>query len=132
MAGGLVLGRLTAHRTVLIGTVGVLLGTAVIEAGVAAGLLPLLWVGAIIGGVGFGASFSGALRAITPLARPQQRAGLFAAVYVAAYLSFGVPAIIAGLLIAPVGLLGTVLGHGVAVAALGLIVQYRLDADARP
>lgn len=37
------------------GTAGVLLGTAVIEAGVAAGMLSLLWVGGIIGGVGFGA-----------------------------------------------------------------------------
>ncbi|MEU5032514.1 hypothetical protein [Streptomyces milbemycinicus] len=85
--------------------------------------------GGLIGGVGFGASFSGALRTIAPLAQPHQRAGLFAAVYLVAYLSFGVPAIIAGLLIAPLGLLHTVLGYGVAViatAALGLLAQYRI------
>jgi hypothetical protein len=29
--------------------------------------LPLLWLGSLIGGVGLGASFSGALRVITPL-----------------------------------------------------------------
>ncbi|WP_405878264.1 MFS transporter [Streptomyces sp. NBC_01136] len=129
-AAGLFLSRLTTRRTILVGGAGVLLGTAVIEAGVAAGMLSLLWVGGIIGGVGFGASFSGAIRTIAPLAQPHQRAGLFASIYLVAYLSFGVPAIIAGLLIAPVGLQGTVLGYGVAilvVAALGLFAQYRLN-----
>ncbi|MEU2862795.1 MFS transporter [Streptomyces mirabilis] len=128
---GLFLGRLTARRTIFVGGAGVLLGTAVIEAGVATGSLSLLWVGGIIGGVGFGASFSGAIRTIAPLVRPHQRAGLFASIYMVAYLSFGVPAIGAGLLIAPVGLQGTVLGYGVAVlvaATVGLVAQYRVNA----
>jgi hypothetical protein len=80
------------------------------------------------GGAGFGASFSGALRAITPLAEMHQRAGLFAAIYIIAYLSFGVTAIIAGLLVAPAGLLATVLGYGVAIilaASAGLVAQIR-------
>ncbi|MGW5475083.1 MFS transporter [Streptomyces sp. NPDC004008] len=125
---GLFLGRLTARRTIFVGTAGVLLGTAVIEAGVAAGMLSLLWVGGILGGIGFGASFSGAVRGVAPLVRPHERAGLFASVYLVAYLSFGVPAIIAGLLIAPLGLQTTVLGYGVvilATAALGLFTQCR-------
>jgi len=126
---GLFLGRLTPRRTVFVGGAGVLLGTAVIEAGVASGTLSLLWVGGIVGGVGFGASFSGAVRTIAPLGQPHQRAGLFAAVYLVAYLSFGVPAIVAGLLIAPVGLLGTVLGYGVIIlvtATVGLLAQHRV------
>ncbi|MEU7856193.1 hypothetical protein [Nonomuraea sp. NPDC049141] len=45
-------------------------------------------------------------------------------IYLVAYLSFGVSSIIAGLLIALAGLLGTVLGYGVAIAALGLFAQY--------
>jgi ABC-type transport system involved in multi-copper enzyme maturation permease subunit len=95
----------------VIGGVSILTGTALIVGGVAAGVLPLLWLGGLIGGVGFGASFSGALRAITPLVELHQRAGLFAAIYMVAYLSFGVPAIIVGLPVAPAGL---------PVAALGL------------
>ncbi|WP_327432288.1 MFS transporter [Streptomyces sp. NBC_01236] len=127
--GGLFLGRLTARRTIVVGAVGVLLGTAVIESGVATGVLALLWIGGIIGGVGFGASFSGAIRTFAPLAQPHQRAALFAAVYMTAYLSFGIPTIIAGLLIGPIGLLHTVLGYGIAViltAALTLLAQHRL------
>jgi MFS family permease len=132
---GLFLGRLAARRTVFVGGTGVLLGTAVNMTGVATGTLPLLWVGGIIGGVGVGASFSGAIRTITPLVQPHQRAGLFASVYLIAYLSFGVPAIIAGLLIAPVGLPATVLGYGVAIlvtAALGLLAQYRIHTHRSP
>jgi MFS family permease len=125
---GFLLGRFTPRWTTVIGGVGVLTGTALIAGGVAAGVLPLLWLGGVIGGAGFGGSFSGALRAITPLAETHQRAGLFAAVYLVAYLSFGVPAIIAGLLIAPAGLLATVLGYGVAIifaASAGLAAQIR-------
>lgn len=125
---GFFLGRFTPRRTTLIGGVSILAGTALILGGVAAGILPLLWLGGVIGGVGFGASFSGAVRAITPLAEMPQRAGLFAAVYLVAYLSFGVPAIIAGLLVAPAGLLATVLGYGVAIilaASAGLAAQLR-------
>jgi MFS family permease len=125
---GFFLGRFTPRRTTLIGGVSVLAGTALIVGGVAAGVLPLLLLGGVIGGVGFGASFSGALRAITPLVETHQRAGLFAAIYMVAYLSFGVPAIIAGLLVAPAGLLATVLGYGVAVilaASAGLVAQAR-------
>ncbi|MFD4503718.1 hypothetical protein [Streptomyces sp. NPDC058457] len=106
---GLSLGRLTPRRTIFVGGAGVLVGTAVNMAGVATAALPLLWLGGLIGGVGVGASFSGALRTITPLARPHQRAGLFAAVCLAVYLSFGVPAIMAGLLVARLGLLHTAL-----------------------
>ncbi|MGH1551699.1 hypothetical protein ACRAWF_04485 [Streptomyces sp. L7] len=42
------------------------------------------------------------------------------------------PAIIAGLLIAPLGLLGTVLGYGIAVltaASVGLFAQYRVHTQ---
>ncbi len=76
----------------------------------------------------FQQEWGGALRAITPLAEMHQRAGLFAAVYMVAYLSFGGPAIIAGLLVAPVGLLATVLGYGMAIivaASAGLAAQIR-------
>jgi len=128
---GFFLGRLTPRSTTQVGGATVLAGTAIIVAGVALGVMPLLWVGGIVGGVGFGASFSGALRTITPLAAPHQRAGLFAAVFLVAYLAFGIPAIVAGLLVGVVGLLNTVLGYGVAIiaaAAVGLLAQHRVAA----
>jgi hypothetical protein len=60
---------------------------------------------------------------------PHQRAGVFAGVYTTAYLSFGIPAIIAGQLATRVGLLPTVEGYGavvLVVAVIGLLVQVTL------
>jgi predicted MFS family arabinose efflux permease len=126
---GFVLGRLSARRTILVGGLGVFLGTAVIVAGIGFEMLPLVWLGGIIGGVGFGASFSGTLRILGPFAQPRQRAELFAAVFLVAYLSFGIPAIILGQLVAPFGLLPTVIGFGgvtLVAAFVGILVQLRL------
>ena len=133
-ATGFVLGRLSSRSTILVGGVGVFIGTAVIVSGLALQVLPLLWIGGVIGGVGFGASFSGSLRILGPFAEPHQRAELFAAVFLVAYLSFGIPAIILGQLVAPLGLLTTVNGFGVvtlAAALAGMLAQLRLARRAR-
>ncbi|MCU1513697.1 MAG: major facilitator transporter [Microbacteriaceae bacterium] len=126
---GLFLGRVIARRVTVLGTLLVFIGVAIIVTSIVVGWLPLLFVGAAVGGVGFGASFSGALRIIGPLARADQRAELFAAVFLVAYLAFGVPALIAGQLIAPFGLLDTVIGYGavtLVVAAVGFVAQRRI------
>jgi len=126
---GFALGRFTPRHTTIIGAVGVLVGTVIIVSGIAFQLLPLLWFGGIVGGVGFGASFSGAMRTIGPLAQPHERAELFAAIFIVAYLAFGIPAIVTGQLVGPFGLLPTVIGYGVvilAAAAVGLVIQVRM------
>lgn len=127
-AAAYLLSRYPARATVRLGTLGVLVGTAVVMAGVATATLPLLWVGGLVGGAGFGATFSAALRAVAPLAKAHQRAGLFAAVFLVAYLSFGVPVIIVGQLVAPLGLMTTVLWYGVAIILMALAA---LAAQAR-
>jgi predicted MFS family arabinose efflux permease len=130
---GFLLGRLTSRHTILVGGLGVFLGTAVIVAGIGFGLLPLVWLGGIIGGIGFGASFSGSLRILGPFAQPQQRAELFAAVFLVAYLSFGIPAIILGQLVAPFGLLPTIIGFGavtLVAAFVGILVQLGMARQA--
>jgi len=126
---GFVLGRLTSRHTVLVGGLGVLLGTAIIVTGIGVESLPLLWAGGIVGGVGFGASFSGTLRILGPFAAAHQRAELFAAVFLVAYLSFGIPAIILGQLVGPFGLLPTVIGFGavtLVAAFVGVLIQLRM------
>ncbi|HTJ36796.1 MAG TPA: MFS transporter [Dactylosporangium sp.] len=124
------LSRFPARRVVLLGTVGVLLGAAITLLGIATATLPLLWVGGLIGGAGFGSTFSGSLRAVGPLAEAHQRAGLFAAVFLVAYLSFGGAAVIAGALVAPLGLFTTVMWYGAAIiaaAVVALVAQLRLS-----
>ncbi|QDZ15176.1 MFS transporter [Humibacter ginsenosidimutans] len=131
---GFVLGGMVARKAIAFGALAVLLGTAIVVAGVFAASLMLFVAGGVVAGVGFGAIFSGALRAVTPLVLPHERAGVFAAVFTVAYLSFGLPAMVSGLLIGWFGLTGTVVGFGVAVmlaAAVGLAAQMRATSRER-
>jgi MFS family permease len=124
-----VLGRVGARRSTLTGVVLVLAGMALVLVAIEATWLPLLWIGSVVGGAGFGASFAGHLRLLVPFVEPHQRAGVFAGVYTTAYLSFGVPAIIAGQLAGRVGVLPTVEGYAVVVlvaALVGVLVQLTL------
>jgi hypothetical protein len=126
---GFVLGRFTPRVALIVGSVTVAAGIAIVVAGIGLQVLPLVWIGGAVGGFGFGASFSGSLRLLGPFASAHQRAELFAAVFLVAYLSFGVPAIILGQLVAPLGLLTTVIGFGVvtlAAAFAGILAQLRL------
>jgi predicted MFS family arabinose efflux permease len=126
---GFVLGRFAPRTTLQVGGVGIAVGMTIVVAGIALQVLPLVWLGGILGGFGFGASFSGTLRLLGPFAAAHQRAELFAAVFLVAYLSFGAPAIVVGQLVAPLGLLTTVIGFGVAtmvVAFVGIVAQLRL------
>ncbi len=125
----LVFGALTARRATVSGVALVGVGTVLIGVAVIAGVLPLLWIGGIVGGAGFGASFAGSLRLVTPFIEPQQRAGVFAGVYTTAYLAFGIPAIIAGQLVGRIGLLDTVVGYAAVIvtgAVGGALVQLLL------
>jgi hypothetical protein len=126
---GFVLGRFTPRVALVVGSVTVAAGIAIVVAGIGLQVLPLVWVGGAVGGFGFGSSFSGSLRLLGPFAAAHQRAELFAAVFLVAYLSFGVPAIILGQLVAPLGLLTTVIGFGVVTlvaAFVGILAQVRL------
>lgn len=87
---------------------------------------PLLIAGTVVSGAGFGMAFAGAVGLVIPHAHAHERGELFSAIYVVNYLAFGVPAIAAGLLIAPLGLSAAVLLYAavvVAVAAIGVAMQ---------
>jgi MFS family permease len=123
---GLFIGRISPRTSNQSGGAAIIVGSAVVIAGIAARVLPLLVIGGLIGGVGWGSSYSGTLRMLSPLAERDQRAGLFAAVFTVAYLAFGVPVIIAGQLIPQFGLPSIAIAYCVAivvVATAGLIAQ---------
>jgi MFS family permease len=123
---GLFVSRVSPRGTARFGAAAMMVGGVLVLIGVGATTLSVVVVGGVIGGLGFGASYSGSLRTITPLAEPDQRAGLFAALFTVAYLAFGVPVIIAGQLIPRAGLRSTVIGYcvvTVVVATVGLVAQ---------
>lgn len=96
-----------------VGVAGVLLG-------ISASMLPVYFIGTAVAGVGFGAAFSGSLQEMGPLADHLQRAELFAAIYVASYLAFSIPAIAAGLVVSTLGLHTTDLVYGMVLILVAL------------
>jgi MFS family permease len=110
------------------GTIALFLGTAVFLVALATTSLTLFVIAAVVAGAGFGSAFLGALRAVTQLAEPDERAALLSAVYVISYLAFSIPALIAGVLITHLGLRETSIGYGafVALVAVGTVVAERV------
>jgi MFS family permease len=102
------------------GIVALAVGVAITLAGVREQLVWLMLFGTVISGIGFGAAFSGTLRSVLPLARTDERAGLLAAFYVAGYLSFSLPAVLAGLAVPMVGLTVAAYVYGTAVIVMAL------------
>ena len=79
------------------------------------------FAGTSIAGMGFGAGFQGAVRSIVPFAAPHERAGVLSIVFIVSYLSMGVPAIVAGALVARHGnILSTGKEFGVVIMTLAL------------
>lgn len=122
--------RLRAPRlALLVGCSFLAIGVSVILAAVNLGWLWLFFTGAVVAGIGFGASFLGALRLLLPLAHAHERGALMAAFLALSYLAFCIPALLAGVSIKTEGLVTTTNVYGgvvvlLAVSALaGLLIQ---------
>jgi MFS family permease len=109
------------------------LGTAAGSVALATGLLlivlasaetsgALLIAGAIIGGAGFGVAFLGSLRSLSVAIPNEHRAQVMSAFYVVAYSSLSLPAVLAGIVVTPLGLESTFEIFGIVVAALALLL----------
>jgi MFS family permease len=71
---------------------------------VSTGQVVVLFASAVVSGLGFGLAFLGAVAMASAGVAADERAGLLSSVFVVGYLSFSVPAIIAGVVSASVGL----------------------------
>ncbi|WP_256602119.1 MULTISPECIES: MFS transporter [unclassified Pseudomonas] len=114
--------RLRAPRlALLVGCSFLAAGVCVVLVAVDLGWLWLFFCGVVVAGVGFGASFLGALRLLLPLAQPHERAGLMSAFLVLSYLAFCVPSLIAGLAVKTEGLIATANVYGAVLVLLALL-----------
>lgn len=101
-AAVLALGPTPPQRSMVIGTASLLVGVGLtILAGDVSSLG--FFLAAVVAGAGFGAAFQGAVRTIVPLAPMQERAGVISVIFVVSYLAFGIPAILAGVLVVETG-----------------------------
>lgn len=127
--------RQKAETCLTFGTPVVAVGILMLVMGVHEGSAPALIAATLVIGAGFGANFLGCVRAIVPLAAPDERAELLAAFYVESYLAFSVPAILAGFSARAFGLEATADIYAAAVIMLsggGLLAMRLTGLNAVP
>lgn len=115
-----------AGKVLRMGASALPLGVAAILLAVHSASLPLFFIGTLIAGCGFGASFLGTLRSLVPLAQPHERAGLMSAYYVLSYLAFCLPSLLAGGLARTFGLVTTTDGYGAVLIVLAVVALFAL------
>ena len=126
---GLTFARIDSRRAMTIGIYASIAGSFGIIGGVLAGSLLIMILGQAIAGVGFGASFTAALRLIVPLVAIDERAGVVSAIYVVSYVAFGVPIVAEGLLAGAIGDVPAVVWYTALTllfALISLIAQIRI------
>lgn len=109
------------HRLTVLGNVGMAIGALLFVGSVALEAFPLVWASAVLAGAGLGATFSGTIRGLIPEAAPDERAGVFAAVFIVAYLALGVSAIAAGLVANIIGVASMAVDYGIVLAAVSVL-----------
>jgi MFS family permease len=120
----IVLGRTPAWAGAGAGSVALSSGMVLIVIASSTDSSVVFLTGAIIGGAGFGVAFLGALRALSAAIPHEHRAAVMSAFYVVAYASLSLPAILAGVLVTPLGLRPTFEIFGSVIAALALVVAF--------
>ncbi|MFC4019007.1 MFS transporter [Micromonospora sp. GCM10011542] len=131
---GLTFARIDPRRAMIVGIHASLVGAVGIIGGVFAGSLAAMIIGQAIAGVGFGASFTAALRLIFPLAAAHQRAGVVGGIYVVSYVAFGLPIVVEGQLTGPLGEVPAVVCYTaltVLLTLISLVAQIRITRRIR-
>jgi MFS family permease len=108
----------TPRRVTIVSTAALAVGTAATLVALAAGSYWGFIGAAVVAGVGFGGSFLGVMRSVTPTVATHERGELFAAVFVVSYLAFGIPAVLAGMASPHLGLAQTTYVYGAVVIVL--------------
>ena len=94
---GLVFRRVPPHTAIIAGGVLAAAGVGLFQLSASTGSLPLFVGAGVVSGAAYGLSFSGGLRLINQAAPVAHRSGVLAALYLVAYASQGVIAVLAGL-----------------------------------
>ncbi|MGO1950072.1 MAG: MFS transporter [Mycobacteriaceae bacterium] len=133
-AGQIVLRDLSNRTLMAGGTVLLILCAALLVAAVEVGTLPLLMASSIVGGIGQGMVLMTGIRALTSTVEPGERTAVTTSFFIVGYLSLTVPAMLAGLLTIPLGLVGSTVAFCVVtvlLAAAGLVLAGRFG-ESRP
>ncbi|MFE4449323.1 MFS transporter [Streptomyces sp. NPDC056796] len=119
--------RTPARDSALLGSSAVILAAALSIGALLLGSPLLLFAGAALAGLGFGAVSQGALRAVVSSVPPHEKSGTLASYYVLSYLAMSLPAIGAGALAADLGLRAAALSYAGCVAVLAAVAVLLLS-----
>ena len=107
-------------RTMRVGGAAMVGGLALTVVAVAFTGPILFFLSTAVTGVGFGSLWFGVLRSLVSFVSPTGRAALLATVFIVAYLSFAIPAVVAGYLVTRIGLHDAALWYGGGVGLLAV------------
>ncbi|HEY1855150.1 MAG TPA: MFS transporter [Solirubrobacterales bacterium] len=118
----LLFGRTAPWAAAAYGSLVLALGMGLIVGSAATSSAVLITIGAIVTGGGFGVAFLGGLRSLSAAIPAEHRAATMSAFYVVAYGALSVPAVIAGLVVEPLGVRETFEIFGSAILLVALLV----------
>lgn len=117
--------RRSARIVSVYGTAALGIGTALSLGALAVHSMPAYLLTVAVVGTGFGTAFMGVLKTLMPRVEPTERAAVMAVIYTVSYLAFGVPTIIAGLLVPMITLQGAMIAVGIVIVLLSLIATVK-------
>jgi MFS family permease len=95
--------RFEARTLMIYGATVLLVGVALAVNSLSYHSATAFFLGTAVAGSGFGTGFQGAIRTVVPLAAPRERGGVLSVIFVISYLAMGLPAVVAGYLVARSG-----------------------------
>jgi len=129
----LLLKEVAPHTVLALGITGLIAGVAGTLIAVSTGSTLGFFAATAVAGIGFGSGFQGGIRLVVPLVEAHERAGVLSLLYIASYLGLGIPAVIAGYLVANVSSLPlTAREYGIAVIALAAVAGLGLARRRTP
>jgi hypothetical protein len=117
--------RLTERASLLGGCAALAIGTAIVAVGLVTALLPVVVAGAVVAGLGQGASFRAGLQAVTGAAPADRRSEVSSTFFLVLYVAISIPVIGVGAGAQVFGLVPTavVFAGIVALLAVGAFVS---------
>ncbi|WP_333482402.1 MFS transporter [Streptomyces sp. RPT161] len=105
-AGQFLMGRVGVRRALPIGCLVLTIGMALVASSLLMVSLPVLVVGAVVGGLGQGLAFRAALTSVSAVAPDEHRGATISAFFVVAYVGISLPVVGVGALTLALGLRG--------------------------
>ncbi len=131
-AASVVFRRVSGPAAMLAGCLALLAGAVVTLTAIESTSAAAFLTGTAVAGAGFGTAMLGALRTVSALAAPGQRASLIAAYFIVSYVAFSIPVVVAGLATTHFGLHRTALVYCAAIAVLAAVAAGSLISRRRP